>query len=144
MKVRWAFTCDLKPFSAHPDEEEELMVPGLCFTVQRMQFDSHSNKHLIHLQLTQRHTRMFPMISARCLSLAQHFREIDNARMKPPVDNTTTTARAALRTIDSLYSRATGSPAGLLSRVDDRDPAHVLGAKRYAVDTISARSRSSW
>ncbi len=78
------------------------------------------------------------MVSSRCLSLAQHFLEIDNARMKPAMDNTTATARAALRAIRSLYPRATGSSDSILSGVDDRDPAHILGAKHYAADTIAA------
>jgi hypothetical protein len=55
MKVLWAFTWDHKPFSAYPNEEEELIIPGVCFSVQRMEFDSHKNKYLIYLQLSQRH-----------------------------------------------------------------------------------------
>ncbi|CAF1122885.1 unnamed protein product [Didymodactylos carnosus] len=36
MQVLFAFTVDLSPFSEYPDEEEELITPGVCFTVQRV------------------------------------------------------------------------------------------------------------
>jgi hypothetical protein len=51
MTVKHAFTVDLKPFSEYPDEEEELLSPGICFTVD------HVEKHEIYLTLVQQHRR---------------------------------------------------------------------------------------
>jgi hypothetical protein len=55
MKVKHAFTVDLQPFSQYPSEEEELLSPGVCFTVDRV--EKHNNKHLIYLELVQQHRR---------------------------------------------------------------------------------------
>jgi hypothetical protein len=55
MSVRIAFTADLGPFSNFRDEEEELILPGVCFTIDRMEFDKDKKKHLIYLTLQQRH-----------------------------------------------------------------------------------------
>jgi len=57
MRVKHAFTVDLKPFSEYPDEEEELLSPGVCFTVNRVQFDNFKNKSIIYLDLQQQHRR---------------------------------------------------------------------------------------
>ncbi|CAF1492152.1 unnamed protein product [Rotaria sordida] len=54
MKVLSAFTADLCKLSAHPDEEEELITPGVGFRVERVDFNHETNKHLICLELRQR------------------------------------------------------------------------------------------
>jgi hypothetical protein len=53
MEIEFAFTVDLSPLSNFP-EEEELITPGVCFTVQRMHFDQQKNKYMIYLKLRQR------------------------------------------------------------------------------------------
>jgi hypothetical protein len=55
MTVKHAFTVDLKPFSEYPDEEEELLSPSVCFTVDRV--EKHKKKHEIYLTLVQQHCR---------------------------------------------------------------------------------------
>ena len=40
MTVKHAFSVDLKPFSEYPDEEEELLSPGVCFTVDYVEFNA--------------------------------------------------------------------------------------------------------
>jgi hypothetical protein len=52
--VKYAFTMDLSSFSEFPDEEEVLISPGVCFTVDLVEFDETTNKHLIHLKLDHR------------------------------------------------------------------------------------------
>jgi hypothetical protein len=59
MTVQHAFSVDLKPFSKYPDEEEELISPGVCFTVDRVEFDHHNNKYVIYLELAQQYRRKF-------------------------------------------------------------------------------------
>ncbi|CAF1412988.1 unnamed protein product [Adineta steineri] len=54
MEVLVAFIADLSEISEYPNEEEELISPGVCFCVKSVEFDRKKNKHLIHLQLTQR------------------------------------------------------------------------------------------
>ncbi|CAF4286101.1 unnamed protein product [Rotaria sp. Silwood2] len=53
MTVKHAFSVDLKQFSKYPNEEEELILPGVCFTVDRVEFDKKKKKHLIYLNLVQ-------------------------------------------------------------------------------------------
>jgi hypothetical protein len=55
MKVRLAFTVNLAPHSNMPDEEEELLLPGVSFTIDQVKSDDENNKHLIYLTLQQRH-----------------------------------------------------------------------------------------
>ena len=57
MRVQHAFTVDIAPFSEYPDEEEELLSPGVCFTVERVEFNKRNNKHQIHLNLIQQYSR---------------------------------------------------------------------------------------
>ncbi|CAF4238749.1 unnamed protein product, partial [Rotaria magnacalcarata] len=54
IKVSYAFTVDLSSSSEYPYEEEELIAPAVCFTVQQVEFDETTNKHLIYLDLRQR------------------------------------------------------------------------------------------
>ncbi|CAF0898700.1 unnamed protein product [Adineta steineri] len=54
MQVQMAFIADLTPFSEYPDEEEELVTPGVCFRVLRVDFDRKNKQHLIYLELRQR------------------------------------------------------------------------------------------
>ena len=49
-----AFTADLEKFTEYPDEEEELVKPGVCFRVTKVEFDRKNKKHLIYLKLKQR------------------------------------------------------------------------------------------
>jgi hypothetical protein len=53
MQIQIAFTVDLCPLSEYSHEEEELVYPGVCFTIDR--FEEHKSKHLIYLTLRQRH-----------------------------------------------------------------------------------------
>jgi hypothetical protein len=55
MEMCLACTAHLKPFSNFPQEEEELIFPGVCFTIDRVEFDKDKTKHLIYLTLKQRH-----------------------------------------------------------------------------------------
>jgi hypothetical protein len=55
MEVEYAFTVDLSPISRYPEEAEELVNPGVCFSVHRVEFDKHKKKHLIYLKLRQRY-----------------------------------------------------------------------------------------
>lgn len=55
MKTRTAFTIDLTQVSEYKHEEEELLLPGVSFTINRMEFDKSKNKHLVYLTLHQRH-----------------------------------------------------------------------------------------
>ncbi|CAF1521473.1 unnamed protein product [Rotaria sordida] len=57
IEVLVAFIADLSPLSEYSAEEEELVTPGVCFRVKRVEFDRTKNKHLIHLQLRQRFSR---------------------------------------------------------------------------------------
>lgn len=68
MEVRLAFTVDLELHSNFPDEEEELISPGVCFTIDRMEFDKNQEKHLIYLTLQQRHASE----SVQCSILILH------------------------------------------------------------------------
>ena len=54
MKVLFAFIADLSELSEYPDEEEELVTPGVCFRVERVENDRRKDKHLIYLELRQR------------------------------------------------------------------------------------------
>lgn len=54
MKVEYAFTVDLSSISKYPEEAEELITPGVCLSVQQMEFDNHKKKHFIYLKLRQR------------------------------------------------------------------------------------------
>jgi hypothetical protein len=55
MTVRLAFIADISKYSEFPKEEEELLFPGVSFTVNEMEFDENKSKHLIYLTLQQRH-----------------------------------------------------------------------------------------
>ncbi|CAF3532252.1 unnamed protein product [Rotaria socialis] len=57
MKICLAFTVDLTELSKYSYEEEELLFPGVSFTVDIMEFDKKKNKHLIYLTLQQRHDK---------------------------------------------------------------------------------------
>ncbi|CAF1390462.1 unnamed protein product [Adineta steineri] len=54
MKVLFAFTADISGLSEYPDEEEELVTPGVCFRVLRVEEKPETAKHLIYLELRQR------------------------------------------------------------------------------------------
>jgi hypothetical protein len=54
IKVSFAFISDISSFSKYGNEEEEVVTPGACFSVQDFQFDYTTNKHLITLELRQR------------------------------------------------------------------------------------------
>ena len=54
MEAIFAFTVNAAPYSDFSDEEEEIIMPGVCFCVKNIEFDSEKNKHFIHLQLRQR------------------------------------------------------------------------------------------
>jgi hypothetical protein len=54
MEVLFAFTADLSNLSQYPDEDEELVIPAVCFSVQDVKFDEKTNKRLIYLKLRHR------------------------------------------------------------------------------------------
>lgn len=54
LNIEFAFVTDLSQFSQYPDEEEEIITPGVCFRVQSVEFDSRNHKHIIYLILRQR------------------------------------------------------------------------------------------
>ncbi|CAF1078399.1 unnamed protein product [Adineta steineri] len=54
MQVKFAFIADLSEFSAIRDEEEELIMPGVCFRVLCIRFDDTKKQHLIYLEIKQR------------------------------------------------------------------------------------------
>jgi hypothetical protein len=54
IEADYVFTVDLQPFSNFSDEEEELITPGVCFTIQQVDFDETKNKHMIYLKIQQR------------------------------------------------------------------------------------------
>ena len=57
MNVKHAFATDLKLYSAYPLEDEELISPGACFTVERVYFDNVIGKRVIDLHLFQQYRR---------------------------------------------------------------------------------------
>lgn len=56
MELHVAFTADLSKISEYPHEEEELLFPGVSFTINKVEFDKKKNKQLIYLILQQRHS----------------------------------------------------------------------------------------
>ncbi|CAF1429753.1 unnamed protein product [Rotaria sp. Silwood1] len=54
MEIVVAFTADLADVSEYPEEEEELITPGVSFWVTKVELDRKINKHLIYLRLRQR------------------------------------------------------------------------------------------
>lgn len=54
IEVLNSFTIDLSPYSKYPEEEEELIVPGVSFHVKSVTFDQKKNRHLINLELRQK------------------------------------------------------------------------------------------
>ncbi|CAF3796191.1 unnamed protein product [Rotaria magnacalcarata] len=52
LRVNYAYTTDLSQLSEYPDEEEELIHPGVCFTIDGVRYDPVKNKHEIYLTLT--------------------------------------------------------------------------------------------
>ncbi|CAF0768119.1 unnamed protein product [Adineta steineri] len=55
MTVKYAFTVDIAPFSQYPDEEEELLSPGVCFTIERVEYKD--NKYMVYLTLVQQYNQ---------------------------------------------------------------------------------------
>ena len=56
MTARIAFTIDLTELSEYSYEEEELLFPGVSFTIDQLGSDKTKNKHLIYVSLQHRHT----------------------------------------------------------------------------------------
>jgi hypothetical protein len=53
MDVKSAFIADISQLSEYSVEEEELLTPGISFSVQRVELDRKTKKYLIHLKLEQ-------------------------------------------------------------------------------------------
>ena len=51
METSNSSTMDLSPYSKHPEEEEELIVPGVRFQIKSVSFDPKKSRHLITLEL---------------------------------------------------------------------------------------------
>lgn len=62
MEVSFAFTADIQKCSDFPEEDEELIFPGVCFTVESMEFDEIKKKHVIYLNLKQRFNSKYSKI----------------------------------------------------------------------------------
>lgn len=56
MRIICAYIMDLSPYSHFPDEEEELICPGVSFTVDSVDFHKTENKFLVYINLNHRHT----------------------------------------------------------------------------------------
>lgn len=76
MEIQRAFTVDMKDFSEFPEEEEELITPGVCFSVQKIGFDKDKNKDLIYLTLTQRFNRKYDSFLHNCCGMIAIFLKI--------------------------------------------------------------------
>lgn len=59
MKTRLAFIADLSELSEYPYEKEQLLLPGISFTIDKIEFDEYKKKHIIYLTLQQRHNSKF-------------------------------------------------------------------------------------
>ena len=59
MNVKHAFAVDLKPYSEYQNEDEELISPGVCFTIERIYFDKIIERRVIDLHLFQQYRRKF-------------------------------------------------------------------------------------
>ena len=55
MKIQVAFSIDLHLLSKYPHEEEEVLLPGVTYVINNVQFDSKTKKHLVTLILQQKH-----------------------------------------------------------------------------------------
>ncbi|CAF0757649.1 unnamed protein product [Adineta steineri] len=73
MKVLYAFTTDISKLSEYPDEEEELVTPGVCFRVERVEEVSKTGKYLIYLQLTQRFASKWKICVVIFIIISQGF-----------------------------------------------------------------------
>ena len=78
MEIEFAFTVDIAPFSDYPFEEEELITPGVCFSVHRVEFDESAKKHVIYLKLRHRFSRKSDKFT--CLSCDYHTKLIFYSR----------------------------------------------------------------
>ncbi|CAF1467888.1 unnamed protein product, partial [Rotaria sordida] len=67
MTIKHAFSVDLKACSQYPDEEEELVSPGVCFTVERVEFDQEKDKYVIYLELIQQYNQIDHEQISECL-----------------------------------------------------------------------------
>ncbi|CAF0992898.1 unnamed protein product [Adineta steineri] len=54
IRVLFAFIADISKLSEYPNEEEELVTPGVCFCVLRVEEEPKTGKHVIYLELRQR------------------------------------------------------------------------------------------
>lgn len=57
MTIKHAFSVNLQPFSEYPGEEEELVSPGVCFTIDSIESDQKNQKYVIYLNLIQQYRR---------------------------------------------------------------------------------------
>jgi len=58
MKTKIAFTVNIQTISQFTQEEEELLFPGVSFTVDHVEVEHDTKKHLIYLTLQQRRNSM--------------------------------------------------------------------------------------
>ena len=59
METKVAFTVDIQSISRFYEEEEELLFPGVSFTIDQVECEKDKNKYLIHLTLQQRRNSKF-------------------------------------------------------------------------------------
>ena len=74
MTVGIVFTVDLGPTS-ELDEDEELIMPGVCFTIERAERNPNDGKYHIELTLNQRHRREEPIYISFLSTLDFRFRK---------------------------------------------------------------------
>lgn len=55
------FTADLSEISRYPKEAEELIFPGVSFTIDNVEYDQDIEKHIIELTLRQKHNSKLTM-----------------------------------------------------------------------------------
>lgn len=57
MEIEFAFTANIALYSDYSFEEEELITPGVCFTVHRVEHETNPKKCMIYMKLRHRFSR---------------------------------------------------------------------------------------
>lgn len=57
MTIKHAFSMDIQSYSEYSDEEEEIISPGVCFTIDRV--EELAGRHLVYLNLVQQYNSEF-------------------------------------------------------------------------------------
>ena len=103
MKTRTAFTLNLTQLSEYRQEEEEVLLPGISFTINQVSSDKSKNKYLVYLSVHQRHISKSIVSSLpncrfvndkKCLqneknSMLYHFLEAKQQKLQRPTTAST-------------------------------------------------------